>query len=300
MAFAGLPPTPRPLSVWRRAGVFSRRFALHGGAAVGVTILAVLILAAIFAPLIAPFDPTLADAGPRLGAPSALNWFGTDLHGRDIFSRIVWGGRYSLAVGIATVVMALVAGSAIGIVLGYAGGRIDAIGSRAIDVMLGFPSVVLAILVVVVLGVGLVNVVIAVGIAQVPRFARVSRAAVLVVKEQLFIDAARAMGAPGGFIMVRHLLPNVVPVLIVLGTLNLGEAILSTATLSFLGLGAQPPTPEWGAMLNDGRDYMRYAPWIMIFPGAALFLAVMSVNLIGDRLSQLLDPKARQRQGGDR
>ena len=168
-------------------------------------------------------------------------------------------------------------------------------GSRAIDVLLGFPSVVMAILVVAVLGVGLVNVVIAVAIAQVPRFARVVRGAVLVTKEQLYVDAARAIGASGLQIMARHLLPNVMPTLIVLGTLNLGEAILSTATLSFLGLGAQPPTPEWGAMLNDGRDYMRYAPWMMFFPGLALFLAVMSVNLIGDRLSHLLDPRARNR-----
>jgi ABC-type dipeptide/oligopeptide/nickel transport system permease subunit len=189
-----------------------------------------------------------------------------------------------------------VIGSALGILLGFSGGRIDSIGSRAIDVMLGFPSVVLAILVVVVLGVGLVNVVLAVGIAQVPRFARVARGAVLAVKEQLFIDSARAIGASDWRIMSRHLLPNVVPVLIVLGTLNLGEAILSTATLSFLGLGAQPPTPEWGAMLNGGREYMRYAPWMMIFPGLALFLAVMAVNLIGDRLSYLLDPKSRVRK----
>ncbi|WP_210483888.1 ABC transporter permease [Microvirga antarctica] len=272
-----------------------RRFAHHPGALVGVFVLLVLIVAAILAPYIAPFDPTETDVGARLSAPDAMHWLGADLHGRDIYSRIVWGGRYSLAVGIATVLLALVIGSSIGIFLGYVGGRVDAIGSRLIDVLLGFPSVVMAILVVVVLGVGLVNVVIAVAIAQVPRFARVVRSAVLVTKEQLYVDAARAIGASGWRIMARHLLPNVVPTLIVLGTLNLGEAILSTATLSFLGLGAQPPTPEWGAMLNDGRDYMRYAPWMMFFPGLALFLAVMSVNLIGDRLSQLLDPRARQR-----
>ncbi len=153
----------------------------------------------------------------------------------------------------------------------------------------------MAILVVVVLGVGLVNVVLAVAIAQIPRFARVVRGAVLVAKEQPYVDAARAIGANGLRIMTGHLLPNVMPTLIVMGTLNLGDAILSTATLSFLGLGAQPPTPEWGSMLNDGRDYMRYAPWMMFFPGLALFLAVMSVNLIGDRLSHLLDPRARDR-----
>lgn len=285
------PPTRR-----RRALAFCIEFARHPGAAIGVVLLLVIVSASIFAPWIAPFDPTQTDVGSRLGAPNATNLFGTDLHARDIFSRIVWGGRFSLAVGIATVVLALVVGSALGILLGYAGGRIDAIGSRAVDVMLGFPSVVLAILVVVVLGVGLVNVVIAVGIAQVPRFARVARGAVLAVKEQLFIDSARAIGADGWRIMSRHLLPNVVPTLIVLGTLNLGEAILSTATLSFLGLGAQPPTPEWGAMLNEGREYMRYAPWMMIFPGLFLFLAVMAVNLIGDRLSHLLDPKSRVRR----
>lgn len=288
--------SPAPHSRRRRAWAFSVEFARHPGAAIGALVLTTLILMAILAPWIAPFDPALTDVGAQLGAPNAVNLFGTDLFARDIFSRIVWGGRYSLAVGIATVLFALIIGSALGILLGYSGGRIDSIGSRAIDVMLGFPSVVLAILVVVVLGVGLVNVVIAVGIAQIPRFARVARGAVLGVKEQLFIDSARAIGSDGWRIMSRHLLPNVVPTLIVLGTLNLGEAILATATLSFLGLGAQPPTPEWGAMLNGGRDYMRYAPWMMIFPGLALFLAVMSVNLIGDRLSYLLDPKSRVRE----
>jgi ABC-type dipeptide/oligopeptide/nickel transport system permease subunit len=153
----------------------------------------------------------------------------------------------------------------------------------------------MAILVVVVLGVGLVNVVIAVAIAQVPRVARVVRGAVLAIKEQPFVEAARSLGAGPLRIMIWHLLPNVVPTLIVLGTLHLGEAILQTATLSFLGLGAQPPTPEWGSMLNAGRDYMRYAPWMMLAPGFALFLTVMSVNLLGDRLSHLLDPRAKNK-----
>jgi ABC-type dipeptide/oligopeptide/nickel transport system permease subunit len=147
-----------------------------------------------------------------------------------------------------------------------------------------------------VLGVGLVNVVLAVAIAGVPRFARVVRGATMVVREQLYVEAARALGASDIRIMLRHLLPNVTPTLVVLGTLDLGNAILSTATLSFLGLGAQPPTPEWGAMLSSGREFMRYAPWMMIFPGLALFLVVMSVNLVGDRLSQVLDPKAKDRR----
>jgi ABC-type dipeptide/oligopeptide/nickel transport system permease subunit len=207
----------------------------------------------------------------------------------------VWGGRYSLTVGVATVAFALVLGTIIGIAIGYAGGKVDTLGARAIDVALGFPAIVLAILVVAVLGVGLVNAVLAVGISQTPRFARVVRAAVLVVKRQLYVEAARAIGAGHLRIMLRELLPNIGPTLIVLGTLNLGEAVLSTATLSFLGLGAQPPTPEWGAMLNSGREYMRYAPWMMIFPGLALFLTVMAVNLLGDRLSEVLDPRAAGR-----
>ncbi len=279
----------------QRSWSFARRFARNPGAMVGLAVLLIILLAAIFAPQIAPYDPSDTDVGPQLTAPNADFWFGVDLHGRDIFSRVVWGGRYSLPVGLATVLLAVIAGSSLGIVLGYVGGRIDAVGSRAIDVMLGFPAIVMAILVVVVLGVGLVNVVIAVAISQVPRFARVTRSNVLVVKEQLYIDAARSVGAGSLRIMARHLLPNVIPTLIVLATLHLGDAILQTATLSFLGLGAQPPTPEWGAMLNDGRDYMRYAPWMMLFPGLALFLVTISVNLIGDCLSQLLDPRTKRK-----
>jgi ABC-type dipeptide/oligopeptide/nickel transport system permease subunit len=278
----------------RRVGGLAR-FARHPGAVVGAVILAIFVLAAVFAPMIAPYAPDDDDLGANLSAPTAEFLFGLDLHGRDIFSRVVWGGRYSLTVGVATVAFALLVGTIIGIAIGYAGGKVDTLGARAIDVALGFPAIVLAILVVAVLGVGLVNAVLAVGISQTPRFARVVRAAVLVVKRQLYVEAARAIGAGHLRIMLRELLPNIGPTLIVLGTLNLGEAVLSTATLSFLGLGAQPPTPEWGAMLNSGREYMRYAPWMMIFPGLALFLTVMAVNLLGDRLSEVLDPRAAGR-----
>ena len=278
----------------RRAG-WLRRFVRHPGALFGLVVVSVLVLAAVGAPWIAPYDPTETDLGAHLGPPDADFWFGLDLHGRDVFSRIVWGGRTSLAVGIATVCLSLLAGGTLGVLLGFTGGRVDAVGSRAVDVLLGFPSVVMAILVVVVLGVGLVNVVVAVAIAQVPRFARVVRAAVLATRQHLYMEAARSLGAGPLRLMALHLLPNIVPTLIVLGTLNLSDAILQTATLSFLGLGAQPPTPEWGAMLNDGRDYMRYAPWMMLFPGLALFAAAISINLLGDRLSQVLDPRARSR-----
>ncbi|MEO1104937.1 MAG: ABC transporter permease [Pseudomonadota bacterium] len=263
--------------------------------AVAIIILAVLVAFAVFAPWIAPFDPSKAGAGPRLGGPTAEHLFGTDLHGRDVFSRVVWGARYSLPVGLCTLLLGLLAGGALGVLLGYVGGRLDAVGARVVDVLLGFPAIVMAILVVSVLGVGLVKVVIAVAIADIPKFARVIRGATIVAKQNLFVDSAVAMGASPARIMILHVFPTILPTVILLGTLNLGGAILSTATLSFLGLGTQPPTPEWGTMLNDGRDYIRYAPWMMIAPGMALFLAIISVNLIGDRLSEIMDPRAKGR-----
>jgi len=294
MSGANALPTRRP-APRSPAARFLRRLFLHPGALAGTIVFSALVIAAIVAPFVAPYDWNETDVGMRLAAPSAEHFFGTDLHGRDLFSRVIAGGRYSIALGIATVVLSVVVGGFIGIALAFAGGKVDAWGCRALDVLLGFPAIVLAIMIVSVLGVGLVNVVIAVAIAGVPRFARVVRGAALVVREQLYVEAARALGASDLRIMLRHLLPNVMPTVVVLATLDLGNAILSTATLSFLGLGAQPPTPEWGAMLSGGREYMRYAPWMMIFPGLALFLVVMSVNLIGDRLSQVLDPKAKDR-----
>lgn len=263
--------------------------------AVAIVILIVLVAFAFLAPWIAPFDPSRANAGPRLAGPDSTYLFGTDLHGRDVFSRVVWGARYSLPVGLATLLLGLVAGGTLGVALGYIGGRFDAIGARVVDVLLGFPAIVMAILVVSVLGVGLVKVVIAVAIADIPKFARVIRGATIVAKQNLFVESAVAMGASPARIMFLHVLPTIMPTVILLGTLNLGGAILSTATLSFLGLGTQPPTPEWGTMLNDGRDYIRYAPWMMIAPGMALFLAIISVNLIGDRLSEIMDPRGRGR-----
>ena len=262
------------------------------GAAAGFVILAALVLGALAAPVVAPFDPNATRVCPRLSEPSVEHWFGCDLFGRDTFSRILYGGRLSLAVGVLTVAISLVAGTAIGMVIAFFGGRVDRIGTRLLDVMLGFPPIVLAILIVAVLGVGAFNAALAVGISGIPRFARVVRSATLTLVGREFIDSARAVGASQTRILRRHLLPNLMPIVIVLASLDLGTAILSTATLSFLGLGAQPPTAEWGAMLSAGREFMRYAPWTMIFPGLALFLVVMSVNLVGDRLSHVLDPRA--------
>jgi ABC-type dipeptide/oligopeptide/nickel transport system permease subunit len=262
------------------------------GSVAGTIVLVLLVIGAVFAPLLSPYDPNATRVCPRLAAPSLNHFFGCDLFGRDIFSRILFGARLSLAVGLLTVAISLVAGTIMGMVIAFLGGRVDRIGVRLLDVMLGFPAIVLAILIVAVLGVGAFNAALAVGIAGIPRIARVIRSATLTLVGREFVDSARAVGASQTRILRRHLLPNLLPIVIVLGSLDLGTAILSTATLSFLGLGAQPPTAEWGAMLSAGREFMRYAPWTMIFPGLALFLAVMSVNLVGDRLSHVLDPRA--------
>lgn len=296
MSLATAPLSPAPATPKPAGRRLLRRFFAAPGACIGTLVLAVIIAGALLAPWIAPYDPVETDLGSRLGAPSAEFFFGTDLHGRDIFSRVLWGARASLPVGVASLALGLSVGGLIGILIGFLGGRVDAWGARAIDVLLGFPSIVLAIMIVSVLGVGLGNVVIAVAVAEIPRFARVVRGAVLVAKQHLYVDSARAIGARPGRIMWVHILPEVMPTIIVLGTLNLGRAILETATLSFLGLGTQPPTPEWGSMLSGGREYIRYAPWMMLAPGLALFAAIISINLIGDRLSALLDPRSAGRR----
>jgi ABC-type dipeptide/oligopeptide/nickel transport system permease subunit len=282
------------LAVPREASRWSKMFGSPGAVA-GMAVLLVMVTGAVLAPLLVPFDWNETRVCARLAHPSAVNLMGCDLYGRDIFSRVLYGGRYTLSVGIATVAISLVLGGLFGTIIGYAGGRVDAFGSRAIDVMLGFPPIILAILVVAVLGVGLWNAALAVGIAGIPRFARVVRGAALSLAQREFIEGAHAIGAGRARVVRRHLLPNLAPTLIVLASLDLGNAVLFTATLSFLGLGAQPPAPEWGAMLNAGREFMRYAPWTMLFPGGALFLAVLAVNLVGDRLSQVLDPRQRGR-----
>ncbi len=266
------------------------------GAAIGIAVLVLVVGGAALSPFVAPYDWNATGVCRRLAPLSAAHPFGCDLFGRDLLSRVLNGGRYSLAMGLSTVAISLVFGGLFGVAVGYAGGRVDAAGARAMDIMLGFPPIILAILLVAVLGVGLLNAALAVGIAGIPRFARVARGATLALAGREFVEAARAMGARGGRVVLRHLLPNLAPTLIVMATLDLGNAVLFTATLSFLGLGAQPPTPEWGAMLNAGREYIRYAPWTMLFPGGALFATVMAVNLVGDRLTQVLDPRQAGRR----
>jgi peptide/nickel transport system permease protein len=263
------------------------------GALIGITILGLLILAAIFAPVITSFDPIAIDPPKRLQPPSSEHWLGTDHFGRDIFTRVVYGARISLPVGLIAVTIAAVAGALLGLIAGYYGKFIDAFIMRVMDVMLAFPGIMLALLVVAILGPSLRNVMIAVGIGSIPRFTRLIRGSVLSARENVYVEAAKVIGAPDSVILYRHILPNVISPVIVLATLSVGTAILSAAGLSFLGLGAQPPDPEWGAMLADGRQFLRSQWWVSTMPGIAIALTVLSVNLAGDGLRDVLDPRMR-------
>lgn len=279
--------------LWEREWL--TRLLKNKAAVVGLLLVIALIITAVFAPLIAPYDP-ISDGSlqNRLKAPSAEHLMGTDKLGRDIFSRIIYGARISIEVGVISVGLALIVGTFMGLVAGYYGGIIDSIFMRIVDIIMAFPSILLAIAITSVLGPSLNNAMIAIGIVMVPNFARVVRSTVLSLKEMEFVEAARAVGATDFTILLRHILPNSMAPLIVQGTMSIGTAILDAAGLSFLGLGAQPPTPEWGAMLVDARELLVKAPWVTIFPGLAIMLNVLGFNLLGDGLRDALDPRLKQ------
>lgn len=270
-----------------------RGLARHPGALAGACVLTLLLLTALAAPVLVPYDPSQQSVGAQLGPPDRSHPFGTDRYGRDMLSRIVAGARLSLPIGLLAVSFALVVGTALGLVTGYFGGRIDSLGTKVIDILLGFPPIMLALLIIAVLGIGISNVVLAVGIAGIPRFARIVRGATISARENVYVEAARALGASAPRLILGHILPNVTAPIIVLATLYIGRAILESSALGFLGMGVQPPTPEWGSMLSEGREFMRHAWWLMVFPGVALFLTVISINLLGDYLRQVLDPRLR-------
>ena len=259
----------------------------------GLVILGALALLAIGAPWLSPRDPIKTAPRTALHAPGSSYLLGSDQFGRDVASRVLHGARISLVVGLISVSIAVGIGAPIGLVSGYYGGRLDAVLMRVIDVLLAFPGILLALAIVSVLTPGLGNVMIAVGLAAVPTYARLVRASVLSAREQVYVEAARAIGGRDRAILTRYILPNVVAPLIVTGTLGLGTAILSAAALSFLGLGSQPPTAEWGRMLAEGRDYLREAWWISTFPGLGIMLTVLAMNLLGDGLRDLLDPRLK-------
>jgi len=252
-----------------------------------------VVAVAALAPIVAPYDPTANAVGPNLAPPSVAHPFGTDPFGRDILSRVIFGARVSVMVGFIAVAEALVAGVIIGLVAGYVGGWLDAVLMRIMDAILAFPVLVLAIVLVSILGVGIVNVMLAVGLRYIPTFARVTRGEVLSVKEQDFVRSSKLVGSSRPRILVSEILPNIVSPIIVTSTVLVAYAILAEAGLSFLGLGVQPPTASWGMMLSRGQTYIRIAPWLALFPGIALVMTVLSINLLGDGLRDIFDPEMR-------
>ena len=259
---------------------------------IGLVIIVAVTVLAILAPLLAPADPT-AQIARRLLEPSSDHLMGTDELGRDVFSRILFGSRISLYVGFVSVSIAVLLGVTTGVVSGFYGRHVDSILMRFVDIVLAFPALVLAIMIAGLLGPNLTNAMLAIGEVYAPAFARVARGSVLIVKSELYIDAARLLGSTNRRIILRHVLPNIVAPLIVMSTLSLSTAILTEASLSFLGLGVQPPQPSWGTMLNTGRRVMEIAPWVVIFPGIAIMLVVQGFNFFGDGLRDALDPKLR-------
>ena len=259
----------------------------------GGVVVILLIVVGIAAPHIAPYDPAAQDLSSTLRSPSPAHLLGTDALGRDILSRLMYGAGISLRIGFVGTLIACLIGTTMGLFSGYYGGRLDTLLMRLIDIQLAFPGLLLALCIVAIIGPGLDNVIVAVGIFGIPTFARVTRAQILTLKQQDYVSAARMLGARDSRIMLHHMLPNALAPILVIATFSVATAILTAASLSFLGLGAQPPTPEWGAMLSDGREYMVISPHVVIFPGLAILITVLAFNLFGDGLRDALDPRLK-------
>ena len=274
-------------AIWRR--MLKNKIAM-----VGLVIFAIIFFCMVFANFIVPYEVALEQViEERLQPPSLQHWFGTDNFGRDIFARIIYGTRYSLSLGIIAVAVGLVIGGVFGSVAGYFGGIIDGIIMRIMDTILTMPSILLSLLIVAALGPGFTNVMIALSIAQIPYYARVVRSAILNIVGQDFIEAGKACGTPNLQIIFRHVLPNAIGTIIVQATMKVGVIIITAAALGFLGMGIQPPTPEWGGMLSEGKNYMMFMPWIVLVPGLAITITSLSLNLMGDGLRDALDPRLK-------
>lgn len=281
----------RERTLWNDAW---RRLRKNVFAMIGLAGLVFIVIVAIFAPRLAPYDPNLQDYTATMLGPNRDHWLGTDNFGRDILSRIMYGARISLRLGLFGTILGASVGSLLGAVAGYFGGWIDSLIMRLLDVQMAFPGILLAVIVIAVMGVSDTNVIIAIGVFSIPTFARVIRGSFLVLREQDYVSAAKSIGAGSNRILFRHLLPNSLSPILVLSTLRLGTAILTAASLGFLGLGVRPPSPEWGTMLSEGRNYMQLAPHIAVFPGLAILLTVVALNLVGDGLRDALDPRTRK------
>ena len=273
-----------------------QRLARNKMAMLGLAILVVLVLCAVFADVIADYETKVVaqNIANRLKGPSAEHWFGTDEFGRDIFARIIHGSRVSLVVGLISVSVSLILGGILGAFAGFYGGRVDNVIMRVMDIFLAVPSTLLAMTIVAALGSSLVNVMLAIGVSGIPTYARIVRAAVMSVKDQEFVEASRAIGATNITTIFREIIPNCLAPIIVQATLSVAGAILSTASLSFIGLGVQPPDPEWGAMLSGGRNFLRDAVHLTLFPGLAIVITILALNLLGDGLRDALDPRLKQ------
>jgi peptide/nickel transport system permease protein len=270
-----------------------RRLFKRRGAVFGLIVIAAFVIIAVLAPFLSPYDPTAQSWSAVRKAPSAAHWFGTDELGRDIVARVIYGARASLLAGVISVGIALSIGVPLGLIAGYLGGFVDALLSRITDAMLACPFLILAIALAAFLGPSLGNAMIAIGITATPIFIRLTRGQVMVVKVEDYVEAARALGNPPWRIAFMHILPNILPALLIQATLSIAAAIIAEASLSFLGLGQQPPAPSWGSMLNSAQRFLVQAPWMAIWPGLAIFLTVLSFNLIGDGLRDALDPRSR-------
>lgn len=276
----------------RTRSPFVRKFLANKGAVFGAVVLLVFILAALLAPWIAPHDPLKANFLAVRKAPSMIYWLGTDELGRDLFSRLLWGARSSLLAGAVSVAIAMAIGVPLGLLAGYFGGKLDAIISRVMEALLSCPFLVLAIALGAFLGPSLTNAMIAIGLSAMPIFARLTRGQVLAIRHEDYLEGARAIGLPDRWIILRYVLPNVLSPLVVQATLTIAAAILAEASLSFLGLGQQPPSPSWGSMLNTAKNFLEQAPWMSIAPGVAIYITVLCFNLLGDGLRDALDPKS--------
>jgi glutathione transport system permease protein len=280
-------------SIRSPAAEFWRRFRGKRVALISLGLILLLVFAAVLAPWIAPFDQATPDYDAILEGPGWRHLAGTDTFGRDILSRMIWGGRISLTVGFLSVLLGCVVGVTLGVISGFFGGWLDGILMRIMDVLLAFPGILPAIAVVALLGPGIVNVIYAIAISAVPVFARLVRGTTLALKQTMYVQASRAIGVSRTRLMLWHILPGTMPAVIVYASLRMGTSILTAAALSFIGLGAQPPSPEWGAMLSDGRSYLGVADHVTIFPGMTILITVLAFNLLGDGLRDALDQKLR-------
>ncbi|HUZ64606.1 MAG TPA: ABC transporter permease [Acetobacteraceae bacterium] len=275
------------------ARIALRRFLGHRAALFGLVVMTLFILVAVFAPLVAPYDPIAASWAAIRKAPSWAHWMGTDELGRDELSRVIFGAQASLLAAVTAVFIAGLIGVPVGLVAGFAGGRVDAVLSRIVDAVLAIPFLILAIALAAFLGPDLRNAMIAIGVSTAPIFMRVTRGAAMDAATNDYVEAARALGNPPWRVALRHIAPNIAAPVLVQGTLSIATSIIAEAALSFLGLGQQPPAPSWGSMLNSAQQFLNQAPWLAIFPGAAIFLTVLAFNLVGDGLRDALDPRGR-------